>query len=71
MDAARVAKLANDIAVQFAYQPPEAGAEAMAAHIRRFWDPGMRADLLEPAAEPDGGPDLDPLVRDAAGLLSH
>ncbi len=67
MDAARVAKLANDIAAQFAYQPRTVGAESVAAHIRRFWEPGMRADLVELASGPDSG--LDSLARAAADLL--
>lgn len=68
MDASRVAKLANDIAAQFAYQPPAAGAQAVAAHIRKFWEPSMRADLVAVASTPDDG--LDPLARAAARLLT-
>jgi formate dehydrogenase subunit delta len=60
-------RLANEIAVQFHRQPPDQAATAIAQHIRQFWDPRMRADLLlrmdSEAAE------LDPLALAAARLL--
>lgn len=68
MEAERIAKLANDIAAQFTYQPDSVGAESVAAHIRRFWTPGMCADLVGLAASPDCG--LEPLAMAAAGLLA-
>lgn len=60
-------RLANEIAVQFRTKPPEEAAGAIANHIRMFWDPRMRADLLS-RAESDTA-DFDPLVLDAVRLL--
>ncbi|GHF69138.1 formate dehydrogenase subunit delta [Amycolatopsis bartoniae] len=66
MDSPQV-RLANEIAVQFGHQRPERAAAAIAAHIRQFWDPRMRADLLaQAAAAPD---ELDPLALAAVALL--
>ena len=60
-------RLANEIAVQFHHQPPDAAAAAIAAHIRAFWDPRMRAELTRRVeAEPES---LDPLALAAARLL--
>jgi formate dehydrogenase subunit delta len=53
MQPARVARLANDIAVQFPHLSDADAATAIAAHIRRFWDPRMLAELTELAARPD------------------
>ncbi len=60
-------RLANEIAVQFEHQPPEAAATAIANHIRMFWDPTMRADLVH-RAETDAE-DLNPLVLAAVKIL--
>jgi formate dehydrogenase subunit delta len=60
-------RLANDIAAQFHHLPKERAAEAIAGHIRGFWDPRMRAHLVGCV---DAGADgLDSLVVAAVGLL--
>jgi formate dehydrogenase subunit delta len=59
-------RLANDIAAQFRHRPPEEAAAAIAAHIRAFWDPRMRSQLL---AHAEAGAVTDPLVLAAARLL--
>jgi formate dehydrogenase subunit delta len=60
-------RLANEIAVQFHHQPPDAAAAAIAAHIRMFWEPRMRAELMRwVEIEPES---LDPLALEAARLL--
>ncbi len=64
----RLVTMANQIARAFAHRPhPEAVAET-ASHIRRFWEPRMRAAIL---ARIDNGsnPDLNPVARDAIELL--
>jgi formate dehydrogenase subunit delta len=61
-------RMANEIAVQFRHRPPEQAATAIAGHIRQFWDPRMRADLLRQAAAAPG--DLGPLALAAVRLLS-
>lgn len=42
-------------------------AEAVADHLRQYWDPRMRADIL--AHLEAGGAGLDPVVMDALRLL--
>ena len=51
------------------YEPWDAarGAEIIAEHIRKFWDPRMRAAIL--AHLDAGGAGLDPNVRDAIATL--
>lgn len=61
-------RMANDIAAQFAHQDAEAAAAAIAAHIRSFWTPRMRADFLHHAESEPGS--LDPLALAAARLLA-
>ncbi|GLY70130.1 formate dehydrogenase subunit delta [Amycolatopsis taiwanensis] len=60
-------RLANEIAVQFHHQDAKAAATAIAAHIRQFWDPRMRADLLHQAESDPGS--FDPLALEATKLL--
>lgn len=60
-------RLANDIAAQFTHRPLDEAAEAIAAHVRAFWDPRMRGALLQHLAE--GGAGLDPIALRAAELL--
>jgi formate dehydrogenase subunit delta len=61
------ARMANEIAVQFHHRPVPEAAQAIATHIRRFWDPRMLDQLREHAeTEPD---ELDPLVVEAVKLL--
>ena len=40
-------RMANQIADNFAGLPADAAAQAVAEHLKRFWDPGMRRDLVE------------------------
>ena len=61
-------RMGNDIARQFAHLPPDRAVEAVASHLRAFWDPRMRARLASYAAEdPDA---LDPLLVAASRVLS-
>ncbi|MGC4111127.1 MAG: formate dehydrogenase subunit delta [Nocardioides sp.] len=62
------ARMGNDIARQFAHVPAAEAAEAIAAHIERFWDPRMRRNLEALVAEHHDS--LDPLLVDAAGRLA-
>ncbi len=40
-------RLATDIAAQFREQSPQDAAPFIAQHIRRNWDPRMRASLID------------------------
>ncbi|TCK21295.1 formate dehydrogenase subunit delta [Pseudonocardia endophytica] len=61
------ARLANEIAAQFADRNPDTAAREIADHMRTFWEPRMIEALLAVAA--DGRAELDPLAVRAAGLL--
>ena len=60
-------RMVNDIARQFGHLAADDGAAAVADHVRRFWDPRMRARLLAIAADDPAG--LDPLAVAAATRL--
>jgi formate dehydrogenase major subunit len=60
-------RLADDIAAQFAHLPHDEAVAGIAGHVRSFWDPRMRAQLLE--AVDSGADDVDELVREATVLL--
>ena len=62
-----IARMANQIAAQFRHLPEPAAVDAVANHLRMFWDPRMRAELLAHLAT--GAAGLDPLVRAAATRL--
>lgn len=60
-------RMLNDIAVQFAHRPPAVAAAAVAGHVRRFWEPRMRVQLL--TATLDGAAILEPAAAAAVTLL--
>ena len=57
----------NNIAAHFGYMRAEQAATAVADHIKRFWDPRMRRDLLRWTDE-HGGEGLRDSVRDAIAV---
>lgn len=57
-------RLGNDIARQFAHLDDRFAADAIAGHIRKFWDPRMRAELRACVAAGETG--IDPLLALAA-----
>ena len=61
-------RMVNQIGTFFETMPDRAGApEAVALHIRRFWDPRMRRDLLA-HVDNYGTSELSNLVADAIRL---
>ncbi|MBB4933429.1 formate dehydrogenase subunit delta [Lipingzhangella halophila] len=62
-------RMVNDIAVQFHSRPPEKAVEWIADHIRKFWDPRMRADVRKRAAEQPE--EFDPLALEAVRVLER
>ena len=64
MNIERLVRMANDIGNFFKAEPDHAQAvEGVANHIRRFWDPRMRKEIL--AYAEGGGEGMMDLVREA------
>jgi formate dehydrogenase subunit delta len=59
--------MANQIGRFFEGQPGGKAAEMTANHLRSFWDPKMRADLVRHLQA--GGAGLTPVASAAASLL--
>ncbi len=60
----KMVRMANQIATFFKTQPGTDQSDKVAAHLRDFWDPRMREQLLSYVSE--GGDGLDDLVLSAA-----
>ena len=69
MTAATQVRLANDIAAQYHYLPPDRAAAAVATHLRTFWEARMRDQLRAVVETGEGVADLDPIAVAAARLL--
>ena len=67
MDPKKLTMMANQIAVFFKAQGEGQAPASIADHLKKFWDPGMRADIV--AHLDKGGAGFDPLVRSAVELL--
>jgi formate dehydrogenase subunit delta len=61
--------MANQIGRFFASQGPDEAVAGTADHIRKFWDPRMRAAILAHVGAGGGG--LEPLVRQAIEQLKE
>ena len=66
-DVAPVVWRVAEIVDQVRHKPVDVAAAAVATHLRNFWDPSMRADLI--AYVDSDPPDLDPIVAQAVELL--
>jgi formate dehydrogenase subunit delta len=65
----RLVAMANDIGAFFDADPnKDEAARNVANHLKRFWEPRMRREIV--AHYRDGGAGLDDLVRSAIGLLA-
>ena len=58
-------RMANQIAANFRHHPDAQAAAEVASHLRMFWPPLMRRELLDNLDT--GG--FDPLVIEAAQIL--
>ncbi len=63
----RLVYMANQIGKFFASQGEGEAVAGTADHIRKFWDPRMRAMILDHSAK--GGAGLDPVTRKAVDQL--
>jgi formate dehydrogenase subunit delta len=61
--------MANQIGKFFASQREDQAVVGITDHLQKFWDPRMRATILDHLA--NGGQGLDPLVRDAVERLGR
>ena len=65
MDIDNLVHMANRIGEFFAALPdPDEAREGIAQHLRRYWEPRMRRELLDQLAQ-GGASGLLPLVREA------
>jgi formate dehydrogenase subunit delta len=68
MNIQRLVRMANDIGNFFRAEPDHAQAvDGVATHIKRFWDPRMRKEIL--AHLDSGGEGLSDLAKEAVGKL--
>ena len=66
MDLAHLTYMANQIARNFAAQGDEVAAAATAQHLKLFWDPRMKAEILD--GDRAG---LEPIAKAAIELLTR
>ena len=63
-------KMANEIGAFFASEADaDQAADAVAGHLRRFWAPRMREQIV--AHQAKGGAGLSDLARKAVAKLAH
>jgi formate dehydrogenase subunit delta len=65
----RLVYMANQIAREFAAQRPGEAAQATYDHLWHFWDPRMRALILEHLSA--GGAGMSDLAREAVSRLDR
>jgi len=63
----KLVHMANQIAAYFVTQPGDGAAEAVADHLRKFWEPRMRAAII--AYLKAGGAGLEPAAAEAVRRL--
>lgn len=63
----KLVMMANQIADFFDAQGAAGAAASIADHLRKFWDPGMRGEIIAHASR--GGEGLKPSVLAALKLL--
>jgi formate dehydrogenase subunit delta len=61
--------MANQIGKFFRSQGEEVAVKGTAEHLKKFWDPRMRAAILRHLAE--GGTGLEPVARQAVERLQQ
>jgi formate dehydrogenase subunit delta len=68
VDPARLVYMANQIGDFFRAQGPDAAVAGVEDHLRKFWDPRMRREIV--AHLNAGGAGLDPDVKAAVARLA-
>jgi len=67
MSPEKLAYMANQIARFFTHQTHAQAVASVEDHIRKFWDPRMRREIV--ASLDDGQTKLDPVVKEAVARL--
>jgi formate dehydrogenase subunit delta len=67
MDTRRLIAMANQIGAFFRLQGEAAAVAGIEDHLRKFWDPRMRAEIVDHLRA--GGEGLEPNVRAAVARL--
>jgi formate dehydrogenase subunit delta len=67
MDPQHLVAMVNEIAAFFAGEDPATAAANVANHLRRYWDPRMRKQIVAHAAA--GGEGLSEVARAGVGLI--
>jgi formate dehydrogenase subunit delta len=72
MDIHHLVSMANQIADFFKTSNPDRSdaVAATAQHLRSFWDPRMRREIVAHVAD-KGGEGLNEIARDAVRMLEH
>ncbi|MBM4781667.1 MAG: formate dehydrogenase subunit delta [Archangiaceae bacterium] len=68
METTKLVHMVNQIALAFRLQPKDEAVSQTVEHLRAFWSPQMRQELLAYVAS--GGAGLEPLAKEAAAKLS-
>ena len=69
MDSHHLVAMVNEIAAFFAGEDAEKAAENVANHLRRYWDPRMRRQIVEHVGE--GGEGLSRVARAGVELIAR
>ena len=67
MSPERLAYMANQIGRFFAHRPHDVAVAGIEQHLRKYWDPRMRRQIIEGLER--GEATLDPAVREAVERL--
>jgi len=67
MSPEKLVYMANQIGKFFRSQGEQAAVKGTAEHLKKFWDPRMRASILQHLA--NGGEGLEPIAREAVEKL--
>ena len=66
----KLVRMANQIATFFDSQPGDGAVERTAQHLRDYWDPAMRAEILR-AVEAGQAAGLSDTARHAVRMLGE
>lgn len=69
MDPQHLVSMVNEIAAFFAGEEPGTAAQNVANHLRRYWDPRMRRQIVEHAGK--GGEGLSQVGKAGVELIGR